>query len=36
MGEFLSSPIKDKDYEDGENSCIKFGASGMQGWRKRM
>ena len=36
MGEFLSSPIKDKDYEDGENSYIKFGASGMQGWRKRM
>ena len=36
MGEFLPSPIKEKDFEDGENSYIKFGASGMQGWRKRM
>jgi len=36
MGEFLSAPIKDKEFEDGENSFIKFGVSGMQGWRKRM
>ena len=44
MGEFLSQPIKEKQSEDGENSSvyfllilqIRFGASGMQGWRKRM
>ena len=36
MGEFLSSPIKDKDSADGENKNIRFGSCGMQGWRKRM
>ena len=36
MGEFLSSPIKDKDSADGENKNIRYGSCGMQGWRKRM
>ena len=48
MGEFLSSPNKKKESDDGENSFVKFlynhtkifqlkfGVCGMQGWRKRM
>ena len=36
MGEFLSVPNKDKHSEDGENMEIRYGACGMQGWRKRM
>ena len=35
-GDFLSSPNKEKDSFDGENSFVKFGSSGMQGWRYRM
>ena len=36
MGDFLSSPNKEKDSFDGENSFVKFGSSAMQGWRYRM
>jgi hypothetical protein len=36
MGEFLSVPIKDKESEEGENEMLRFCATGMQGWRKRM
>ncbi len=44
MGEYLSTPITDKDISDGENQKVrnpikqqyKFGACGMQGWRKNM
>ena len=36
MGEFLTTPIKDKFSEDGENEFLRFGCSFMQGWRKRM
>ena len=36
MGEFLSTPIKDKHTEEGENNFIRFASCGMQGWRKRM
>jgi len=36
MGEFLSSPNKEKESSDGENNFVRFGASGMQGWRYRM
>jgi len=36
MGEYLSTPIKKKNSEDGENEEIKYGACGMQGWRKSM
>ena len=36
MGEFLSSPNKEKDSFDGENKFVRFGTSAMQGWRYRM
>ena len=36
MGEFLSSPNKEKDSFDGENKFVRFGSSAMQGWRYRM
>ena len=50
MGDFLTTPIKDKESYDNESAYVKiknktkinmriqvrFGASGMQGWRKRM
>ena len=36
MGEFLSTPIKDKHSEEGENDQLKYASCGMQGWRKRM
>ena len=46
MGEFLSTPNKDKHSDDGENEFVnnslnnikiqvKFGLCDMQGWRKR-
>jgi len=36
MGEFLSTPIRDKQSEEGENNFLKYASCGMQGWRKRM
>jgi len=36
MGEFLSQPNKEKHSDDGENSLLRYGVCGMQGWRKRM
>ena len=36
MGDFLSSPNKEKDSFDGENQYVRFGSSAMQGWRYRM
>lgn len=36
MGEYLSSPKKDKDSIEGSNTQMKYGACGMQGWRKSM
>ena len=36
MGDFLSTPNKEKDSFDGENSFVRFGSSAMQGWRYRM
>lgn len=36
MGDYLSTPIKDKEIVEGENSRLRFGACGMQGWRKNM
>lgn len=36
MGEFLTTPNKEKDSFDGENKFVKFGSSAMQGWRYRM
>ena len=36
MGDFLTTPNKEKESSDGENNFVRFGASGMQGWRYRM
>ena len=36
MGEYLSTPNKAKDSMEGQNSQLKYGATGMQGWRKSM
>ena len=36
MGDFLSTPNKEKESSDDENSYIRYGASAMQGWRYRM
>ena len=36
MGDFLSTPNKEKDSFDGENNFVRFGSSAMQGWRYRM
>jgi hypothetical protein len=33
---YLSEPNKKKDSSDGENERLKFGATGMQGWRLHM
>ena len=36
MGDFLSKANTEKHSENGEFPGIRFGACGMQGWRKRM
>ena len=36
MGTYLSTPVTDKDTEEGEGGGYKFGASAMQGWRRSM
>lgn len=36
MGDFLSTPIKEKESEDNENVYVRYGSCGMQGWRKKM
>lgn len=36
MGEYLSTPNKEKHSSDGQNEQLRYGASGMQGWRKGM
>lgn len=46
MGEYLSTPIRDKKTEEAENgkvptltlknAQIRYGISGMQGWRRTM
>ena len=36
MGDFLSTPNKIKHSEDKENSKIRYGVCGMQGWRQHM
>lgn len=36
MGAYLSSPVRDKESEEGENDHYKFGISAMQGWRTDM
>lgn len=34
MGEYLSSPIKEKHSSSGSNAQVRYGASSMQGWRR--
>lgn len=36
MGPYLTVPKKDKDSSDGENGNLRYGATGMQGWRNTM
>lgn len=36
MGPYLTTPKKEKDSIDGQNSRMKYGATGMQGWRNTM
>lgn len=36
MGDYLSVPNKEKHVDDGGNSWLKYGATGMQGWRRTM
>ena len=36
MGDFLSTPNKEKESADGQNNLLKYGSSAMQGWRYRM
>ncbi|EFN51823.1 hypothetical protein CHLNCDRAFT_59087, partial [Chlorella variabilis] len=36
MGAYLSSPVRDKETEEGENDSFKYGIAAMQGWRTDM
>ena len=36
MGDYLSSPNRDKVTETGEGANVRYVASGMQGWRRSM
>ena len=36
MGPYLSAPNKKKDSVDGEHGILKYGGTGMQGWRNTM
>lgn len=36
MGPYLTTPKKDKDSVDDENNKMRYGATGMQGWRNTM
>ena len=36
MVDLLKEPIKEKELTNGENSILRYGSCGMQGWRKRM
>uniref|UniRef100_S4REA3 PPM-type phosphatase domain-containing protein n=1 Tax=Petromyzon marinus TaxID=7757 RepID=S4REA3_PETMA len=36
MGPYLTVPRKEKESEDGENTKLRYGATGMQGWRNTM
>ena len=36
MGAHLSAPITAKESSDGGNAFLRWGASGMQGWRRQM
>ncbi len=32
----MSTPVTDKESEDGENELFKYGVCAMQGWRTEM
>lgn len=36
MGEFLTSPVNDKDKKDGGDEFLRYGICSMQAWEKRM
>lgn len=36
MGAYLSSPVVEKETDDGENELYRYGAAAMQGWRVDM
>lgn len=36
MGAYLSSPVTEKDWEDGEYGRLRYGIAAMQGWRRNM
>eukprot|EP00624_Nannochloropsis_granulata_P006046 evm.model.NODE_43901_length_30228_cov_32.794727.4 len=36
MGAYLSTPITEKESEDGEGGQMRYGVSAMQGWRRSM
>lgn len=36
MGPYLAVPKKEKDSYDEENAKLRYGATGMQGWRNTM
>jgi len=36
MGEYLSTPNRNKEVETGEANNVRYCAMGMQGWRRTM
>lgn len=36
MGAYLSSPITEKQTEEGESAALQYGVAAMQGWRRTM
>ncbi len=36
MGAYLSTPVTDKEVEEGEGPNLQYGVAAMQGWRRTM
>jgi hypothetical protein len=36
MGAYLSTPVTDKEVEEGEGANLQYGVAAMQGWRRTM
>ena len=36
MGAYLSTPVTDKEVEEGEGPYLQYGVAAMQGWRRTM
>ena len=36
MGAYLSTPVTEKEVEEGESSTLQYGVAAMQGWRRTM